>query len=43
MRGDYNRVLSTPIEADNIGVLVDTNILVKPKYRPIHRPGQYIG
>jgi len=37
MREEYNSVLSTPIEAYNIAVLADTDISVKPKYRPIYR------
>jgi len=35
MREEYNSLLSTPIEAD----MADTDISVKPKYRP----GRYIG
>jgi len=35
---EYNSVLSRPTEADKSAVLADTNILVKPKYRP----GRYI-
>jgi len=34
MREKYNRVLSTPAEADKISRLADTYILAKPKYRP---------
>jgi len=35
MREEYNRVLSTPTEADSI--LADTNILAKPKFQSISK------
>jgi len=36
MREEYNSILSTPTETDNM------DISVKPKYWPMYQPSQYI-
>jgi len=43
MREEYNSILSTPIEADIIGRFGRYRYISKTQYRPIYRPGRFIG
>jgi len=43
MREEYNSVCQLLLRPIISAVLADTDISVKPKYRPIYQPGRYIG